>query len=221
MDKNLVVNIENVYLKSDRGKSLFEDITFRLENGKTAIISGSAGSGKSLLVQLLIGERFADTGSVTVLGKILKKNNKKELKKVRQQVGGVGGMFVLIPHYTVSENIVFPLILNGERKAGRKEKLLKILTEFSLLKQAGEYPDSLTRVENTMVQFARASIANQPLLIIDEPAAGLDANTYLRIVEFLKKAAVSGRSTVILSSERPQYEIPGSSFYQLENGKIK
>lgn len=221
MDKKYAVNIENVYLKSDRGKSLFEDITFRLESGKTAIISGSAGSGKSLFAQLLIGERFSDSGSVTVLGKILKKNRKKDLKKVRQQVGGVGGMFALIPHYTVSENIMFPLILNGERKSTRKEKLLKVLTEFSLLKQAGEYPDSLTRVENMLVQFARASIASQPLLIIDEPAAGLDANTSRRIFEFLKKAAISGRSTVILSSERPQHEIPGSSFYRLENGQIK
>ena len=62
-------------------------------------------------------------------------------------------MFALIPHYTVSENILFPLILDGERKSGRREKLLKILTEFSLLKQAGEYPENWELERNHRLVF--------------------------------------------------------------------
>ena len=72
IDKKYVINIENLYFKTDRGKSLFEDLSFKLETGKTAVISGSAGSGKSLFAQLLVGERFASSGSVTVLNMVLK-----------------------------------------------------------------------------------------------------------------------------------------------------
>jgi ABC-type molybdenum transport system ATPase subunit/photorepair protein PhrA len=96
-----------------------------------------------------------------------------------------------------------------------------VLTEFSLLKQASEYPHSLTRVENTLTQFARASIANQPLLLIDEPMAGLDRGTWERVHQVLEKVALSGRSMMILTSELPPQELPETSYYQLENGVLQ
>jgi ABC-type multidrug transport system ATPase subunit len=89
-----------------------------------------------------------------------------------------------------------------------------------LLKQASEFPRRLTRVENSLVQFARASIANQPLIIIDEPSAGLDLKTYQRIFEYLVKLSLSGRSMVILSSETPPGEIPNTDFYRIEQGTL-
>ncbi len=221
MSGKQIINLDNVYLKSNRGNPLFENLSFQLESGKTAIISGAAGSGKSVFAQLLLGKRFADSGSVTVFDMLLKKRKNSDIKKIRKKIGGVGGMFALIPHYTVAENIVFPLVLAGEKKSLRKEKLFKILSEFSLLKQAREFPETLTRVEQTLVQFARGSIANQPLLLVDEPAAGLDKSTYQRIFDYLIKASLSGRSLIILSSDRPECNIPESVFYRLEGGSLK
>lgn len=221
MSGKQIINLDNVYLKSSRGNALFENLSFQLESGRTAIITGAAGSGKSLFAKLLIGTKFTESGSVTVFDKILRKNGQGDITRIRKKIGGVGGMFTLIPHFTVAENILFPLILAGERKSVRKDKLFKILSEFSLLKQAGEYPHTLTRVEQTLVQFARGSIADQPLLLVDEPAAGLDKSTYQRIFDFLIKASLSGRSLIILSSDRPECNIPESVFYRLEGGVLK
>jgi ABC-type ATPase involved in cell division len=219
MDDN-IIELHNVELKNDRDEYVFRDLNFKLENGKSAVISGPAGSGKTTLIELLIGLRFPEYGSVEVFGNLVSSRSRRVIKRVRRQIGGVGGPFGLVPSYTVAENITLPLVLTGAETPFRKQRLREVLTEFSLLKQAGEYPDSLTRVESTLTQFARASVAHQPLLLIDEPYAGLDRPTFERIHAYLLKVAESGRSMVILSSEYLPVEIPDTRFYQLSNGTL-
>lgn len=220
MKQDTIIEINNCFLKSDRGHQIFKNLNFSLISGRSAIIQGPAGSGKSSLVELLIGLRKADSGSVKVLGETIGSWSSQKINRLRRKIGGVGGLFELIPSYTVAENIVFPLVLGGERRKTRKEKLLKMLSEFSLIKQAGEYPRRLTRVERTLVQFARASIASQPLMIIDEPSAGLDSKTYGRIHEYLVKSSFSGRSMIILTSERGGETLPNTDYYQLKSGEL-
>ena len=199
---------------------MFRDLNFHLKAGHSAIISGSAGSGKTSMVELLIGKRFAESGSVEVLGHQMLPRRNRQTREIRRKIGGIGGLFGLIPSYTVAQNIEFPMILAGARKKVRKERLLRMLTEFSLLTQASDYPSRLTRVENTLVQFARASVANQPLIIIDEPLAGLDTKTYQRILGYMVNLSVSGRSMIILSSQDLSREIPNVHHYTIVNGAL-
>ncbi len=109
----------------------------------------------------------------------------------------------------------------GERSKLHRERLVRMLGEFSLLKLANQYPHSLTRVEYSMTQFARAAIANQPLVIIDEPLAGLDPKSYRRVLEFLSRLALSGCSLIMLVSELPQREIPDCRTLHLSNGSLQ
>ena len=220
MSDKTVVELTNVYLKTDRGYEVFSDFNLTIKAGESAVIYGAAGSGKSTLVELLIGKRFADSGSVELFGDLLKPRRKRLIKQIRKKIGGVGGIFSLVPNYTTSENIIFPLVLSGEKKKIIKERLMKMLTEFSLLKQASEYPSKLTRVENMLVQFARANVAHQPLIIIDEPLAGLDQKTYERIYEYMVRLAVSGLSMVIVSSEEIKSDLPNTKSYNLVNGVL-
>lgn len=215
-----VVEIHNVQLRNDRGSYVFRDLTLTLPTGQSAVITGAAGSGKSTLVELLVGLRFAEVGSVEVFGHLLKKRHRGVTRRIRRNIGGIGGIFGLVPSLTVADNVALPLVLAGIRKKVQRERLLKVLSEFSLLKQANDFPGSLTRVESTLVQFARASIANQALVIIDEPSAGLDPRTWERVYDFLVRVAVSGRSMLILTSDLPPKEIPHTSYYQLNNGVL-
>ncbi len=220
MSDKTIVELTNVYLKTDRGYEVFKDLNLKLLSGESAIIYGAAGSGKSTLIELLLGKRFADSGSVEMFGSMLKPRQKKLIKSVRRKIGGIGGLFSLVPTYTVAENITFPLVLSGERKKMQKERLMTMLTEFSLLNQASVYPAKLTRVENTLVQFARANVAHQPLILIDEPLAGMDAKTYERIYDYMVKLAVSGLSMLIVSSEELKSNLPKTSSYHLVNGGL-
>lgn len=220
MSDKTIVELTNVYLKTDRGHEVFKDFNLKLLSGESAIIYGPAGSGKSTLIELLIGKRFADSGSVELFGSMLKPRQKKLIKSVRRKIGGIGGLFSLIPRYNVAENITFPLVLSGEKKKVQKDRLMKMLTEFSLLKQATVYPNKLTRVENTLVQFARANVAHQPLVLIDEPLAGLDTKTYERIYDYMSKLAISGLSLLIVSSEELKSNLPNTSSYHIVNGGL-
>ena len=221
MNKRTVVELSNVYMKSDRGSHVFQDLNFSLLAGCSAVITGAAGSGKSSLVELLTGIRGCDSGSVELFGKLVNVKKKRQLKQLRRKIGGVGGIYSLIPSYNVAENIKYPLVISGERNKIVKDRLLNMLREFSLLKQAGEYPDGLTRVEKTLVQFAQASIANQPLMIIDEPSAGLDLNTFERIYEYLVRVSLSGRSMIILTSEPLLKVLPNTDSYYIKNGALQ
>ncbi len=220
MSDKTIVELTNVYLKTDRGYEVFKDFNLKLLSGESAIIYGPAGSGKSTLIELLLGKRFVDSGSVEMFGSMLKPRQKKLIKSIRRKIGGIGGLFSLVPTYTVAENITFPLVLSGERKKVQKERLMTMLTEFSLLNQASVYPAKLTRVENTLVQFARANVAHQPLILIDEPLAGMDAKTYERIYDYMVKLSVSGLSLLIVSSEELKSSLPNTSSYHLLNGGL-
>lgn len=220
-DEKIIVELNNVFLKSSRGYEVFRDLNFKLIAGHSAIIHGTAGSGKSSFIEMIIGKQFAESGSVEVFGNLIKPRKKNLIKKNRRKIGGVGGIFSLVPSYTVAENIAFPLILSGARRKYRNERLSEILTEFSLLKQAKELPANLTRVENMLVQFARASVAHQPLLIIDEPLAGLDQKTYQKLYDYMFKLAVSGLSLIIVSSEELENSLPNCRSYQISDGVLK
>jgi ABC-type ATPase involved in cell division len=215
-----LVELYNVTVKNDRNEVVFRDLNFTLQPGRSAVITGSAGAGKTVFVELLIGRRFGEDGTVKLFGETIRRGRNRRIRKVRRLVGGVGGLFGLAPTLTVSENIRIPMIIAGERKRLQQERLRKMLTEFSLLKQAGEYPKTLTRVENSLVQFARASVASQPLMIIDEPSAGLDQKTFERVFDYLVKVSVSGRSMIILTSEDIAKTLPNTDYLEIANGAL-
>ena len=218
MEIKNVVEIHDLGLKTIRGEQIFRKLNLILQANRSVVITGAAGSGKSSLVKLLVGMSRPDSGTIKVFNQVLKK--KRVIRNTRRRIGGVGGIFQLMPTFTVAENIVFPLIVSGVHKKQRREKLMNALAEFSLLKKINDYPEQLTRVEKTMVQFARATIANQPLIIIDEPSAGLDKNTYERIVDYLVKVSLSGRSMIILTSEVPSKSLPNTDYYQINGGVL-
>ena len=216
-----LVDLANVRLKNWVGGMVFSDLSLTIKPGHSVYIAGPAGSGKTSLADLLLGRRFAESGSVEIFGSLMKKGKKRFIQKVRSRIGGVGGPFALLPSLTVARNLELPLILAGDRKKIRREKLQKYLSEFSLLKQASLYPNELTRVENMMAQLARASVASQPLMIIDEPLAGLDSHTYARVLEYLFKVVVTGRSMIMLGSEPPEQEIPHTEIRHLVEGELR
>ncbi|MDZ4723704.1 MAG: ATP-binding cassette domain-containing protein [candidate division Zixibacteria bacterium] len=216
-----IVELNNIHLKTDRGTPLFTNLNFCLSEKKSAVIVGPAGAGKTSLVELLVGLRFPDSGSVEVLGTAVKRGQFGKILKVRKNIGGVGGPFGLMDSLTVAENVAMPLVIAGEPKRIFRGTVDRTLSELSLLPVSGDYPRSLTRVERTLTQLARSVVTHQPLVIIDEPAAGLDQATSERVFAFLKAITLSGRSLIIVASEKFQTELPGADYYRFSHGALK
>ncbi|MEW6051631.1 MAG: ATP-binding cassette domain-containing protein [Candidatus Zixiibacteriota bacterium] len=216
-----LIDIRHLKVKNERGDLVFTDLSIELQPGQSMIITGPAGSGKTTIAELLVGLKSPYEGSLELFGEAVKPGRTRQMRKFRRKIGGVGGPWGLIPSMTVTENILLPLIIAGERPRTQRERLRKMLNEFGLSKVAGHHPAHLTRVESTLCQIARASIANQPLVVLDEPSAGLDIPTYQHVCEYMVKASVSGRSMLVLSSELPPQEIPGSIHYRIVNGRLE
>ncbi len=219
MDAN-ALDLHQVTYTTDRGDTLFRNLDLTLRQGESLVIVGAAGTGKTRLLDILIGRTFADSGSVEVLGEELRKRRWGAVRRVRRRIGGVGGPFDLIPSFTVAKNLSIPMILAGESRKVRHERLFTTLADMSLLNLAKTYPFQLTRVERTMVQLARATIANQPLVLIDEPAAGVDPATYERVFGYLTKLILSGRSLLIVSAEPPQQDLPHTTVRFFHEGTL-
>ena len=215
-----LVHLSNIQVRTKRGEELFSGLNFTLQAERSAVIIGGAGSGKSTFFELLLGMQRPLSGTIELFGEQFQRPSGRQLRRIRRKIGGVGGPFGLVPSLTVAENIQMPLIIAGERAEHQKERMLKLLGEFSLLNHAVQSPASLTRVEHMLVQIARASIAYQPLMIIDEPSAGLDSRTYSSVFEYLIQASQSGRSLIILSSEKPPMDIPNSDTYKISGGAL-
>lgn len=216
-----LLDIQHLKVKNARGDFVFTDLCLTLQAGQAMVITGPAGSGKSTLAELLVGLKVPTEGTMELFGEPVKPGRRRQWRKLRRKIGGVGGPWGLIPSLTVTENILLPMIIAGERPRIQRERLRKILGEFGLTRVAGHFPSNLTRVEAMLCQIARASIAGQPLVVLDEPSSGLDMPTYLQVCEFMVRASVSGQALLVLSSELPPREIPGSVRHRIVNGRLE
>ncbi|SYZ74216.1 putative Lipoprotein-releasing system ATP-binding protein LolD [Candidatus Zixiibacteriota bacterium] len=214
------VDIVSVNLTTDTGYNIFRDLNFTLFAGETAIISGSAGSGKTYLSELIIGGQRPNSGSVNIFGQNIYSAGEGQKAAIRRRIGGVGGIFDLLPFDTVEINLQYPLILRGASRKARKMKSEQIMAQLNISALRSRKVTSLTRGERLKVLLARAIIADQPLLLIDEPldrmgpAAATDINTVL------KRLSVSGYTMLILTTEQEKPSIPQAREFRLYEGRL-
>ncbi len=216
-----ILELVDIAFDNDTGVRIFDGLNFSLAPGETSIIVGPTGAGKTSLVELIIGHKPIRSGNVVLFGKRLNPKNELLLSSLRKKIGGVGAIFKLIPDQTVYQNIVLPLVIRGEKTSFQKIKADRIIDEFSIQSMQGDLAKNLSRGQETLVTLARAVIADQPLLLIDEPLAGLDEKMTAEIQERLGRLAVSGHSMVLLTTGQTGLRIPGASEYYLKDGRLQ
>lgn len=215
-----IIELIDIALTGQSGKTIFKNMNFSLPEGKTAVISGPTGAGKTQMVKLIIGDLNAKTGSVFVFGQFVKTNKPWQLAKIRKKMGGIGGAFRLISYQTVYENLLHPLILNKKTVLFQKNKIEQVLNRFGLIGKRNEKAGNLSQGEKIETMLARAIIADQPLLLIDEPLAGVDDKMAEKIKRLLVRLSTAGHSMVILTSNPDRLGIPDSLNFRLENGGL-
>ncbi len=215
-----IIELVDVTLSGHSGKKIFENLNFSLPEGRTAVISGSTGAGKTQLAKLIIGDLNAEAGSVFVFGQFVKTNKSWQLANIRKKIGGVGGAFRLISYQTVYENLLHPLILNKKPVSFQKNKIEQVLNRFGLIGKRNEKAGNLSQGEKIETMLARAIVADQPLLLIDEPLAGVDDKMAEKIKRLLVRLSMAGHSMVILTSNPDRLGIPDSLNFKFDNGGL-
>ncbi len=216
-----IVELVDISMANPAGVRLFEQLNFSLKPGQAAVLVGSTGDGKTSLVRLLIGNIKPDSGTVLVFGEKINRIRERRINRIRRQIGGVGGIFRPISYQTVFENMSHPLILNGVKSGLRKKKIRMVLDQFYLAGRIWSRASQLSQGEKILLMLARAVVANQPLLLIDEPLAGLSPEMFERVSAGLVKLSLAGHSMIILTSGTTVPKLPNAEEYSLKSGRLQ
>ena len=180
---------------------VLSDITTSIQKGEVVAIIGPSGSGKSTFLRCLNLLETPSSGNIEVNGKNLTAS-KKEIHKIRQQIGMVFQHFHLFPHMTVQDNLMYaPMKAKGIRKYEAEEKARQLLERVGLAQKADAYPNSLSGGQKQRVAIARALAMEPELILFDEPTSALDPEMVKEVLEVMKDLAKSGMTMVVVTHE--------------------
>ena len=179
-------------------------IDFIVEQGEFVAIMGPSGSGKSTLLHLIGGLDQPSEGEVILAGKRLSLLKDRQLTILRRRnVGFVFQFFNLLPTLTAEENILLPILIDGQNPRKFEERLKILLDLVGLTDRRGHRPEQLSGGEQQRVALARALITEPAILLADEPTGNLDRVTGAAIMRLLQRSYHELKQTVIVVTHDP------------------
>ena len=192
-----------------------------ISSGEIVAIVGRSGSGKSTLLNIVSGIDRADSGEVTVGGRIVTAMKEPERTLFRRaHLGFVYQFFNLIPTLDVEENVRLALELNGMRGAGARQRSAKILTDVGLGDRLHSAVDRLSGGEQQRVAIARALAHEPAVLLADEPTGNLDEETASQVLRVLLSLSRSRGTTVLIVTHDAWLARSADRLLELRDGKL-
>ena len=195
-----MIEVNNIS-KSFSDQKVLKDITTTFEKGKTNLIIGQSGSGKTVLMKCCIGLFDIDEGEITFDGRCFSALKEKKKKDTRKEMGVLFQGGALFDSYTVEENIMFPL--NMFTKQSFEEKLARVndvLEHVNLTNANAKSPAELSGGMVKRVAIARAIAMNPKYLFCDEPNSGLDPKTAEVIDELISELTDKFQMTTVINT---------------------
>ena len=180
-------NLSKVYKTSEKEIVALDGINLTIQDGEIFGIIGLSGAGKSTLVRCINLLERPTGGEVIIDGKSLTELPRRELLKLRQQIGMIFQGFNLLEQRNVIKNICFPLELAGVKKEDAQARALELLKLVGLEDRASSYPSQLSGGQKQRVAIARALATKPKYLLCDEATSALDPNTTRQILDLLKE----------------------------------
>ena len=196
-------------------------VDFQVTKGEFIAIMGPSGSGKSTLLHLLGGLDAPTDGSVVLAGESLAELSERQATLVRRHnVGFVFQFFNLLPTLSAEENILLPVIIDGQNPRSYQERLTSLLELVGLIDRRSHKPDQLSGGEQQRVAIARALITQPAILLADEPTGNLDTKTGTAIMDLLRRSCDELNQTVIVVSHDPRASAYADRVIFLRDGDI-
>lgn len=177
---------------------VLRDISLQVTRGEFVSIMGPSGSGKSTLLYILGGLDTPTSGHVYLNGTDISGFDDEKMSRIRRRkIGFVFQFYNLIPNLNVEENIMLPLLLDGQKTANHQEQLSRILEVTGLTDRRRHTPRELSGGQQQRVAIARAIVSEPRLLLLDEPLSNLDAKLRVDMRSELKRLHHDTGSTII------------------------
>ena len=195
-----MIELKSIY-KSFEDKDVLIDINARFENGKTNLIIGQSGSGKTVLMKSIVGLLTPGKGEILYDGRNFLNMGKKEKKQLRREMGMIFQSAALFDSLSVLENVMFPLdMFSSDTLRDRTRRAQFCLDRVNLIDAQNKYPGEISGGMQKRVAIARAIALNPQYLFCDEPNSGLDPKTSLVIDELIHDITTEYNMTTIINT---------------------
>ena len=195
-----MIEIQHLY-KSFGDKEVLKDINAKFEDGKTNLIIGQSGSGKTVLMKNIVGLLEPTSGHILYDGRDFVSMNKHEKVRMRREMGMIFQSAALFDSLSVLENVMFPLdMFSSMNYRERVKRAQDCLDRVNLIDAQQKFPGEISGGMQKRVAIARAIVLNPKSLFCDEPNSGLDPHTSLVIDELLSSITKEFDITTIINT---------------------
>ena len=217
----MLITLKNVTKEYDKENTGLTNVSLDVEKGEFVFIVGKSGSGKTTLMKLLQKELEPTSGQIIVNGQNYKELKRKELPKLRRQMGMVFQDFRLLKDRTIFENVAFAQQVVEVPHRYIKHQVENMLEMVGLKDRMNAFPNELSGGEQQRVAIARALVNHPVLLLADEPTGNLDPVTAKGIMELLSEINKSGTTVLVVTHNKELVNEMGKRVILIEDGHIE
>lgn len=217
--------LSKTFNTSNEKHNVLQDIDFQLEAGKSALLLGNSGCGKSTFLQIVGLLQEATSGEIFIDGQDCSNLNEAKRNKILiNKIGFVYQFHYLFNDFTAIENLIIPQLTVGVKYKIAKKKAEEMLKKLNLSSRANAMPNELSGGERQRIAIARAIIKNPRLILADEPTGNLDDEMSDKVInEMLEMVKNQGISLLVVTHNRSfiekfdvAYEIHNKNITQIK-----
>ena len=215
-----MIRFDNVGMRYGMGEEVLRDITFELSRGSFHFLTGRSGAGKSSLMKLMYLSERPSRGLIGMMGVDIVTAKRKELPRLRRNIGVVFQDYRLLDHLSAYDNVALPLRISGAPKAEVRDYVEELLIWVGLKDRMQARPSTLSGGEKQRVAIARAVINRPSVLLADEPTGNVDDEMADRLMRLFIELNRLGTTTVIATHDMRLVESIEAPRLHLEAGEL-
>ncbi|MGQ4276803.1 cell division ATP-binding protein FtsE [Pseudidiomarina sp. E22-M8] len=196
-----MIKFEQVSKVYPGGFQALKNVSFHVEPGEMAFLTGHSGAGKSTVLKLISMMERPTAGRVMINGHDLKRIERKQIAYARRDIGMIFQDHRLLMDRTVFDNVALPLMIEGYSLAEARKRVHAALEKVGLSDKVRHYPQMLSGGEQQRVGIARAVVNKPPLLLADEPTGNLDPKLSSEIIKLFEDFNRVGVSVLIATHD--------------------
>ncbi len=196
-----MIDFDNISKRYANGCEALSQISFHLNKGEMAFLTGHSGAGKSTLLKLIALLEKPSNGDIIINGQNLTRIGKREIPYIRRQIGLIFQNSRLLFDRSVFDNVALPLVIQDYRYQEIKKRTRAALDKVGLLNKEKLLPETLSCGEQQRISIARAIVSKPPIILADEPTGNLDPDLSTNILQLFEQFNQAGVTVLIASHD--------------------
>ena len=214
-------NLSKSYHLGEETIRALDGVSLRIETGRFEAIMGASGSGKTTLLHLIGGLDTPDTGTVRVAGEDISAMSDRERTLFRRRrMGVVFQAYNLLPSLSARENIMLPLLIDGQSDAAIRPRADELIERVRLSHRVNHRPSAMSGGEQQRVAIARALINRPELVLADEPTGNLDPKSSNEVRALLRELTRLFKTSVVMVTHEASAAADADRIHVLKDGRL-